>query len=766
MKIVALTAARSSKAFDRQLLSALHRKHSSLQIVTIAAQAPLFDEAGKQAVVQADALVIATAEHEPAQTEDMLNAIQALTKDHPRLAEKPVVIFSTSYATQGQHASLNTIARAMDAHGVKADVIAKVSLDDVQHQFANGSLSESTQKSVHKAMAQLKSIISKQEDDSMSQPKIAWDATYDVIVLGFGGAGATAARFAADSGAKVLLVDAAPLGHEGGNTRYAGQIVGSAADFDEMKNYYKRLQYPLALDEDMIDTYVDGMVGMSDYFQKYLEIEKPFSVRRDWHHEKPDLKSMLPEYPEYAGGDSYDVLLVHDGTFDSAFWKTLREQVTKRADKIDVWFKAPAKHLIQDPTTKAVIGAQIERESVLLNIRANNGVVLATGGFENNQQMIQDYLGAESLQPLGSVYNKGDGVLLGQEVGADLWHMHNYESLGLTIRKPAGTRSKILFAWTTMAAGSAFVIGDDGTRYMNETEANRHGHLYDHGTWRIPANNAHPYLIFDAAKYQEFAEQAPDWLDGLAHADTLVDLADILHVPAENLAKTRARFDQFANNGEDQAFDRDASTMTALGDGPYYALALRQSMLNTQGGPRRNVRTEVLDTTGNPILHLYSAGELGGISANQYQGGNNLAECLIFGKIAGMNAARPKADSPATTTDATSGASAHQQTSAFGSDLVAAPKTYTTGENQYIGRSSAGMGNEIVVRVTYADGKIQNIEVLQQNESGDFGLKAIQQLPDEMVKANSTDVDAVSGASVSSKALKEAVQDALKQAQK
>ncbi|WP_407894607.1 FAD-dependent oxidoreductase [Lacticaseibacillus sp. N501-2] len=599
----------------------------------------------------------------------------------------------------------------------------------------------------------------------MSQPKIAWDATYDVIVLGFGGAGATAARFAADAGAKVLLVDAAPLGHEGGNTRYAGQIVGSAADFDEMKTYYKRLQYPLTLDEDMIDTYVDGMVGMSDYFQKYLEIEKPFSVKRDWHHEKPDLASMLPEYPEYAGGDSYDVLLVHDGTFDSAFWKTLREQVTKRADKIDVWFKAPAKHLIQDPTTKAVIGAQIERESVLLNIRANNGVVLATGGFENNQQMIQDYLGAESLQPLGSVYNKGDGVLLGQEVGADLWHMHNYESLGLTVRKPDGTRGKILFAWTAMAAGSAFVVGDDGTRYMNETQANRHGHLYDHGTWRIPTNNVKPYLIFDAAKYAEFAAQKPDWLDSLAHAATLADLADIIDVPAENLEKTRARFDQFANNGEDQAFDRDADTMTALGDGPYYALALRQSMLNTQGGPRRNVRTEVLDTTGNPIPHLYSAGELGGISANQYQGGNNLAECLIFGKIAGMNAARPKADRPVAEADATSGASAHQATTALGSDLASAPKTYSTGEHQYIGRSTAGMGNEIVVRVTYDAGKIENIEVLQQNESGDFGLKAIQQLPDEMVKANSTDVDAVSGASVSSKALKAAVEDALKQAQ-
>lgn len=59
-----------------------------------------------------------------------------------------------------------------------------------------------------------------------------WDAVYDVAVLGFGGAGATAARFAADNGAKVLLVDSAPEGHEGGNTRYAGQMVGAGKDYE------------------------------------------------------------------------------------------------------------------------------------------------------------------------------------------------------------------------------------------------------------------------------------------------------------------------------------------------------------------------------------------------------------------------------------------------------------------------------------------------------------------------------------------------------
>ena len=72
-------------------------------------------------------------------------------------------------------------------------------------------------------------------------PVIDWKANYDVVVLGFGGAGATAARFAADNGAKVLIVDVAPYGHEGGNTRYSVQLLGTGTDYDKLKEYYRGL---------------------------------------------------------------------------------------------------------------------------------------------------------------------------------------------------------------------------------------------------------------------------------------------------------------------------------------------------------------------------------------------------------------------------------------------------------------------------------------------------------------------------------------------
>ncbi len=622
----------------------------------------------------------------------------------------------------------------------------------------------------------------KKEDHNMSQER-QWDQSYDVVVLGFGGAGATAARFAADAGAKVLLVDSAPAGHEGGNTRYSAQLIGAGRDFDQLKAYYKALTAPMKLDEQMIDTYVDGMMKMPDYLRRYLNTE-PVSVTTDWDHSKFDLRSAVHEFPEYPGVNAYDFLLVHHGLFDAALWKKLRKEVLDRNDKITVWYSSPAKHLIQDPETKTVQGAQIEHDHILLNIQAKGGVILATGGFENNPQMVQDYLKASRLSPVGSLYNKGDGIKMGYEVGADMWHMANYESLGmlhgLTIATPAGTRGRLILDWPEAAKGSVFVAGDDGSRYFNEAEENRHGHIYYHGMWQVPIANDHPHLIFDQQQWEDFhhAKLPVDNFDALTvKADTLQDLAKLIHAKPEALAKAQADFNHFIEIGEDYAYERPVDTMRAFADGPYYALPLRQVVLNTQGGPRRNSRAEVLNPQGKPIPHLFSAGELGGINANQYQGGNNLAECLIWGKIAGENAVHSlskRTTDDETTLDATSGASekasvettdASTGASEHSEASTAAPTPdYPTGPNQYIGVSDEGMGNEIVVRVTYTDGKLENVEVLKQSESADVGLKAIKTLPKEMIDANSPEVDAVSGASVTSHALKDAVADALNKA--
>lgn len=78
-----------------------------------------------------------------------------------------------------------------------------------------------------------------------------WNVNYDVIVIGFGGAGATAARFAADHNCKVLLVDSAPAGHEGGNTRYCGQLIAGTKSKKAYEQYYSKLTEPFNLDKNV-----------------------------------------------------------------------------------------------------------------------------------------------------------------------------------------------------------------------------------------------------------------------------------------------------------------------------------------------------------------------------------------------------------------------------------------------------------------------------------------------------------------------------------
>jgi len=187
-------------------------------------------------------------------------------------------------------------------------------------------------------------------------------------------------------------------------------------------------------------------------------------------------------------------------------------------------------------------------------------------------------------------------------------------------------------------------------------------------------------------------------------------------------------------------------------------------------GPVHNYKTEVLDPDCEVIPHLYAVGELGSLMGRKYNGGSNLAENLVFGKIAGEEAAKIKAQveepTPELSAEADANAGASESTATtnhgvLGSDAI--EETFEIFANQYIGKSTAGMGNEIIVRVTVDDSKnIKDVEVLKQSESEDYGLKAIKELPEEIVAKNSVDVDSISGASASSKAIKEAVANALK----
>ena len=604
---------------------------------------------------------------------------------------------------------------------------------------------------------------------------VRWDAQDDVVVMGMGAAGMVAAKTAADNGAKVVIVEKCEEGKAGGNTKVCGQLFAYAnGDKDAAKSYYTALAGGRDIEPEIIDAISEGVANMADILADEFGFNKDEYM--DWTGVNvggTNMGAMSPEYPEMPGHEKMALWTTHAGASDGYLYQGLKQNVTDRVDAIDVWYSSPAKSLIQDPVTKTVVGVTVERDGKEMNIRALNGVCICTGGFECNKEMVQHYLNVINYAPRGGQFNTGDGIKMAQAVGADLWHMDCYEGLfglgSVTYPVEEGIPCDMIatLAQNAVNTGAAILVGTDGDRFVNESETVRHGHLYENGIWENPTFPEKVWYIIDETQKGEIeaaGAMPEEQLAKLTAYDSIDALAEGIGVDKDRLTKTIKNYNSFANNGEDYKCGREAQYMRAFDGKKYYAMYMVSGLLNTQGGPKRSANAEVLDTQGNPIPHLYSAGECGGITVCMYQGGTNIAECITFGRIAGKNAAAVKDALPTYTVEAVESAPAQPGDI---DDLVGEEETYETADNQYIGKAQ-GMDDEIVVRVTVDDGKISQVEVLKQNETEGIGVPATEQLPEKFVGLDTEEainaVDGISGATITSNALKQAVVNALLQA--
>lgn len=601
---------------------------------------------------------------------------------------------------------------------------------------------------------------------------IKWDAQYDVVVLGMGFAGMVSAMTAADQGARVLLAEKMSEALAGGNSKVAGQLFAYGhEDLEATRAYYKEMTGGREVPEEMLDVIVNGVTHMWGTMKDLL-FDGSDEGFMDWTG-MPVIGEMSPEYPEFTGSDKIALCTTHAGLSDSFLYNTTKEVMLRRADKIDVWYESPAMELIQDPDSKIIVGVKISRGGQTLNVRALNGVVVCTGGFECDRDMAQQFLGLKNYSVIGGQYNTGDGIKMCMKVGAQLWHMTAYEggfganSCGYLVDADKPANQIVTLTRNAMNTGALVIVGTDGMRFANESEIPRHGHLYENGIWENPSYPNKIYMVFDQAQFDQMkAENAirEDFIPSVLSAATLEELAELTGCKADQLKETIESFNAFAANGKDYEFGRAAEHMRAFDGAMYYAMPLAGLVLNTQGGPKRNANGEVLDMDGNPIPHLYSAGEMGGITSCMYQGGTNIAECFIFGQISGKNAAAPKGELGAYVAR-----DQVESTPAMPGEItdVGAVKTFDAGDNQYVG-TGKGMMGDVTARVTMADGKISAVEVLEHNETDGIGTKAVDQLPEKFIGCSTAAeidaIDGVSSATLTSNALKEAVKAALAQA--
>ncbi len=626
--------------------------------------------------------------------------------------------------------------------------------------------------------------------ESNAKAEIAWDDEYDVVVVGYGAAGSNAAVAAYEQGAKVLLTEKAPEGLEGGNSQASGQFVMATDDADQLYEYLTTLMGKFNnWDDEAIRAYCEGCTENFEWMTKVLggdpavicPVEHPGGMEarmpgwkewdNPWNLGRKGWVYTWDEFPEYPSS-AHCLCLTASGTrFDRSYYNLCQSAV--KARNIDVWFDAPGKKLITDDNG-AVIGIIINKGGTEHKVKAKGGVVLTCGGFEHNQEMITSFLQMPYVYQQGGLYNDGDGIKMAVAVGADLWHMSNSAGFTWNHKRPNLSTVSIM---SGPQVKTGIIVGLGGDRFMNEAGEARHGRIYIGGRWISTPMPLPAYLVQDADQLAAGNKLVNAFSDGYAEeiasgevltGNTLEELAEAIrkseggtdapNFSTERFVKSVNSYNKRYDLGEDADYGRPFDTMVPVKKGPFYATKLGPTYFNTQGGPRRNKFGQVINTELLPIEGLFSAGEIGSIYCDMYNGGGNLGETMVYGRISGTNAAkRAKGEFTGTTSPVTIWQGKSNESS--NDTIVAGP--YKDGTYEGVGQGFIG---KIKVAVTVEGGKISKVEVLESSETENIGGAALPDYCQQTVDKQSLDIDIVSSASNTLRGYKEAINNALSQA--
>lgn len=492
--------------------------------------------------------------------------------------------------------------------------------------------------------------------------------TCDVIVVGYGYAGAMAAIAAADSGARVILLEKAA--RPGGISICSAGGVRTAQDADAAFAYLRETCGGKTPDA-VLGVLARGMTGLTEGLRhlaapvgavvghRAAAGNYPFDGAATFgfaHVE--DIPGFAPDqaYPQVRGARQGALL-----------FRLLEANVARRAGRIKVMLAAPAARLIRSGDGIGGVALADGRE-----IRAA-GVVLACGGFEADPAMQAQYWPGGTAVSAAYALNTGDGIRMAQAVGADLWHMwHWHGCYGYRMAGdgyPLGVRVKRLPDWTPGPDGGApeglpvmpwIVLDRDGRRFMNEYQpyvqdtGARPLAACDPARRRLARNPA--FLVTDAAGLAMYPLGKPTRNDVSARYDWSADnrrevasglfrrledaagVAGLIGADAAIVAASLSDWNAACDAGRDAAFGRPASSLHPLRP-PYFAARVEPVVSNTQGGPVHDAAQRVCDPFGQPIAGLFAAGECGSAFGHLYLSGGNIAECFVGGAIAGRNAA-------------------------------------------------------------------------------------------------------------------------------
>lgn len=535
----------------------------------------------------------------------------------------------------------------------------------------------------------------------MSNQNINWDEVVDVVVLGTGGAALTAATLAHDNGAEVLVLEKSS--EVGGTTAMSGGVpwipnnhyMEEAGIEDSKENafkYIQRLGHGKEPDPSLVDVFLEEGRNMIKYLHDNTPVRfaippaygdyyanlpggvvegrsldpKPFHLQElgEWEH-KIRRNPIFPPLTLAEGGankNDIDYTVMAERmeknitTMGRALIGSLMKGILDRG--INVRTETPGYKLFQDDEG-AVIGIQAIHNGEEINIGTRQGVIIASGGFEWNEELVKSFLPGQPKHHLTPPYNEGDGLIMAMEAGAKLANMSDawwYPATQDPSIEYEGRVFNLINSPRSLKHG--IIVNSLGKRFVNEGTAYkdmpRKFHLYDEATQTYP-NEKNTWIVFDSQlKDNELVvtvaagEDAPEWMN---QSDSLEELAEKIGVDAKGLAETVEKFNGYVAQGADPDFHRGTTYFEGMGQGggtaelnlgtiekgPFYAIPIYYGTIGTAGGPRVDQNGQVINVRNKKIEGLYAAGNAAmSILGPVYPGaGATIGPGMTWGYLAG-----------------------------------------------------------------------------------------------------------------------------------
>lgn len=477
------------------------------------------------------------------------------------------------------------------------------------------------------------------KDQFSEEYKIARDIKSEreaeIVIIGAGGTGLAAAVTAGQEGASVIVLET--NGFAGGNLLVSGGVYNSPEPEMQAKQGI----------EDSPELFMQQTLAGGD------NIANPELVRilaynaLDGLNWLKELGNEFEDQVIQAPGALHPRSHNTTAPLGSGIIKTYLEHIDKM-DNVEILYETKGESLIQEDGR--VVGVIAKNpDGSKLTVKANKGVIIATGGFSKNAQLVMEYRNAEKWPLLdeNSVSTnmdsiRGEGIIMAREIGADVVDMDQMQFLYL-----GQPKTGLLSGVFNVSAEVTVFVNKEGKRFVAEDArrdvissavfAQEDGMMYMlHSAESLsdPANQ----LNIDGIPMKELLDiGAYGWKQG----DTLEELAKEIGVPAENLVQTIAEYNEAVDTKNDP-FGRTLLNVK-MEKGPFYAIPRVPALHHTMGGLRIDTLARVLDTKGEPIPGLYAGGEVtGGIHGGNRLGGNAVTDTVVFGRLAAQSAVAGK----------------------------------------------------------------------------------------------------------------------------